>query len=1423
MTVDTAAGPESRTTRTMSPVHSVPVAVVGLACRAIGVDGPEALRRVLLEGRDVLARHDAAGAGALGVPAALARDPRYVGTAAMLPGQERFDHALFGLSLREAELLDPQHRLFLELCREALEDAAWLAPAAGRRVGVFGGCGSPIYLMTRLAGAGAALEAAGATALSFAAKPDFLSLRVAYRLDLRGPAMTVQTGCSTGMSVVQAAMAALAAGECEAALAGAACLTRLDPAGYLYHPGAIESPTGRCRPFDAAADGTVGGSGGAVVLLKRLADAERDGDHIHAVIRAVAITNDGGAKIGFTAPGEEAQAEAVARAFRVSGINPDTIGCVEAHGTATALGDPIELAALTRGFRAAGGTRLAHAALGSVKGNLGHADAAAGMLSIAKAVLSVAHGEIYPTANTTTPNPELRLAETPFRLPTAPEAWPAACHPRRMAVNCYGMGGTNLHAILEQAPAGSPRAAEPAGPLVFVLSAADEEILEALAARMAAAFTAGAAPAAVDVAFSLATGRPALAARRAVVAQDLAQAARLLTQPGPALPVLRDRPVVIDRADAAWAALLPDLTDSPDARGLVDGVAPARLVSGPADGTDPLMADPLMADPLMVDGRDRLQALARLWCLGVRIDWAAVFQGSHPRRVPLPVMPYRPTRCWIDLAPAEPVTAATVAPAAVMPAFVEAPLAAGTAMPATIVTGCAAPVTGLGTTLPLAEAGAVTGRVLLVLPGALGLAGRRPADPEELRQASALRARPGVDLTIIDTAPAVDLPPVTASALAARIRAEAAGDAPAVAFDGARRLVLVAEAVAAEDAAPLPDDGRPAPETAGPDLAHPAASAAAARLAALPVEPARGPALDAALDRLCAAHSVAMMRRSGVDMAPGAGITRAELDRRIGLVRGQGQGQGQGWSQGQGWGRMLDAALADLAADGLLTIAGDRLIWGPAVADLPAPDAAADRVRAIDPDHAGLVALIDHCMAAHGEVFAGRRPATTVIAGREAGRLFTGAGPAIERHSSRARVLDAAADAVVAAVDAAAAAGRTARIVEVGGGTGAFTGPVLDRLAGRTVDYLFTDVSGEFVARARATLAARGLTGVRVARFDVSRDPADQGLEVGGADLVLALDVIHATADLRVSLDNVARLLRPGGLLLLAELVVARRWVNAIWGLATGWWVMADDRTTSPLIDPAAWRRVLEGAGFATEAVLPDTDGADTRLFIARNTRTGPAALALHEGALPAALPQARRHVLIRPVAAGDLVAAALAGAEARALEWATGAEAVAWTGEGRPDARQRHLLQRTGAAVLMPAGDAAAAPAAAPVDGDAAFALVAGLWHDLLGVTPEDAAADFYAAGGDSLIATRMLALLAERHGLDLPATALFAATTAGEMAGLIRVAAPAADAAATDAGADADLLDLLADIENMSDEEIAAAMARLEGQEQDGREVAE
>ncbi|WP_372073253.1 beta-ketoacyl synthase N-terminal-like domain-containing protein [Tistrella mobilis] len=1413
MTVDTADTAQS------FPVHTVPIAVTGLACRAIGVDGPDALRRVLLEGRDVLARHDAAGAEALGVPAALARDPRYVGTAAMLPGQESFDHALFGLSLREAELLDPQHRLFLELCREALEDAAWLAPAAGRRVGVFGGCGSPIYLMTRLAGAGAALEAAGATALSFAAKPDFLSLRVAYRLDLRGPAMTVQTGCSTGMSVVQAAVAALAAGECEAALAGAACLTRLDPAGYLHHPGAIESPTGRCRPFDAAADGTVGGSGGAVVVLKRLADAERDGDHVHAVIRAVAITNDGGAKIGFTAPGEAAQAEAVARAFHASGIHPDTIGCVEAHGTATALGDPIEVAALTRGFRAAGGTRLAHAALGSVKGNLGHADAAAGMLSIAKAVLSVAHGEIYPTANTTRANPELRLAETPFRLPTAPEVWPVADHPRRMAVNCYGMGGTNLHAILEQAPARGPGATTLADPLVFVLSAADAEMLEALAALMAAAFTADDAPAALDAAFSLATGRPALAARRAVVARDLAEAAGLLTMPTPALPVLRDRPVVIDGADAGWAALLPDLTDSPDARGLVDGVAPARLVFGPDNAPT---GDP--ADPLIVDGRDRMQALARLWCLGVRVDWTAVFAGASPRRVPLPVMPYRPTRCWIDLAPVEPVTATTAAPVALTPAFVEAPLAAGTAMPATIVTGCAAPATGLGPTLPLAEAGAVTGRVLLVLPGALGLAGRRPADPEELRQARALRARPGVDLTIIDTAAAVDLPPAAASALAARIRAEAAGDVPAVAFDGARRLVLVAEAVLTDDAAPLPDDGWPAPETAGPEtagpeLAHPAASAAAARLAALPVEPARGPALEAALDRLCAAHSLAMLRTGGIDPVPGATITRAELDRRIGLVQGQGQMQGQM----QGWRRMLDAALADLAADGLLTIAGDRLIWGPAVTDLPAPDAVADRVRAIDPDHAGLVALIDHCMAAHGEVFAGRRPATTVIAGREAGRLFAGAGPAIERHSSRARVLDAAADAVVAAVDAAAAAGRTARIVEVGGGTGAFTGPVLDRLAGRAVDYLFTDVSGEFVARARATLAARGLTGVRVARFDVSRDPADQGLETGGADLVLALDVIHATADLGVSLDNVARLLRPGGLLLLAELVIARRWVNAIWGLATGWWVMADDRTTSPLIDPAAWRRVLEGAGFATEAVLPDTDGADTRLFIARNTRKTLADLALYEGELPEPLPPAMRHVLIRPAAAGDLVAAALAGAEARALEWATGAEAVAWTGDGRPDARLRGLLRHTRAAVLMPpaAADAAGAAAAAPVDGDAAFALVAGLWHDLLGVMPEDAAADFYAAGGDSLIATRMLALLAERHGLELPASALFAATTAGEMAGLIRAAAPAAEPAAIES--EADLLDLLADIESMSDDEIAAAMARLEGQEPDGREVAE
>ncbi|HET6763309.1 MAG TPA: type I polyketide synthase, partial [Longimicrobiaceae bacterium] len=499
------------------------IAVVALAGRFPGAESVEALWRMLQEGREGVRFFSDDELRAAGVDAAVLADPEYVRARGELGDVAGFDAGFFGMTPAEAALTPPEQRLFLECAHEALERCGH--PARGRRVGVFGGAGFNTYL---LGNAHPAVVASGGDTfpMVLANAADHLATRVAYRLDLRGPCLTVQTACSTSLVAVHYACQSLASGECDIALAGGATVVVPDRAGYPYSEGGILSPDGHCRPFDARAAGTVPSNGAAIVALRRLDDALADGDTVLAVILGSAVNNDGAAKVGYTAPGADGQAAVIAEALAVAGVDPATVGYVEAHGTGTAMGDPIEVAALARAY-ASGSARPGGIALGSIKGNLGHLDTAAGVTGLIKTVLSLYHRRIVPTVHFTSPNPAIDFAATPFRVADGLHHWTETTGPRRAAVSSFGMGGTNAHVVLQEAPASVAVPSERPWHLL-PLSAKTDAALAAARARLAEHLRGDAAAELADAAFTLQVGRQAFARRCAVVADSTEAAAAAL-------------------------------------------------------------------------------------------------------------------------------------------------------------------------------------------------------------------------------------------------------------------------------------------------------------------------------------------------------------------------------------------------------------------------------------------------------------------------------------------------------------------------------------------------------------------------------------------------------------------------------------------------------------------------------------------------------------------------------------------------------------------------------------------------------------------------------------------------------------------------------------------------------------------------------
>jgi acyl transferase domain-containing protein/thioesterase domain-containing protein/D-arabinose 1-dehydrogenase-like Zn-dependent alcohol dehydrogenase/acyl carrier protein len=515
----------------MNNTETYKIAIIGLAGRFPQAIDLEYFWTLLKNGREAVVEFSDEKLLATGIDPALLQHPDYVKSGMVIPGIADFDADFFEMSARDAEITDPQQRLFLECAWQVLEQAGYPPATTDASIGVYAGVSDNRYLSHCLEpNRETLLPTVGAYRLFTLSGKDYIATRTAYKLNLTGPAMSIQTACSTSLVAVHVACQSLLNMECDMVLAGGASIAVPQEQGYLYQEGMIMSPDGHCRAFDAQAQGTTGGGGVGVVLLKRLDDALADGDTIHAVIRGSAINNDGADKIGYTAPSVSGQSAVILEAQSVAEVHPDEISYIEAHGTGTPLGDPIEIQALTQAFRAKT-QRKGYCAIGSVKTNIGHADAAAGIAGLIKTILALKHQKLPPSLHYERPNPQIDFANSPFFVNHQLVDWKAdEATPRCAGVSSFGVGGTNAHVIVEEAPA--LESSGPSRPLQLItLSAKTPTALESATHNLSDWLQSHEEIALADVAYTLNQGRQSFAYRRSLVCSDINDALQQLGNP----------------------------------------------------------------------------------------------------------------------------------------------------------------------------------------------------------------------------------------------------------------------------------------------------------------------------------------------------------------------------------------------------------------------------------------------------------------------------------------------------------------------------------------------------------------------------------------------------------------------------------------------------------------------------------------------------------------------------------------------------------------------------------------------------------------------------------------------------------------------------------------------------------------------------
>jgi nonribosomal peptide synthetase protein BlmVIII len=1259
-----AAGPE-------------PIAIIAMAGRFPGADTVPQFWANLRAGTESVSRLRASDLLLADHDPEHVLHPRFVGAEGVLTDPALFDAGFFGYSPREASVMDPQHRIALELAWELFDSVGYDPARLDAHAGVFVSAGLSAYLVRNLlagdrAGQRAAQQEHGLHLLMHNDK-DFAATTISYQLGLTGPSFAVGSACSSSLVAVHLACQSLQSHECDLAVAGGVYVQIPHGSGYVHTDDGVYSPDGRCAAFDASASGTVGGSGAGMVLLKRLSEAVRDRDHLDAVILGSAVGNDGAAKIGYTAPSVPGQAGTIMEAHAVAGVPADTIGYVEAHGTGTRLGDPVEVEALTQAF-SLGTTRRQFCALGSVKASIGHLDAAAGIVGLIKAALVVRDGEIPASLHYRRPSPAIDFAATPFYVAAAAARWPDGSGPRRAGVSSFGIGGTNAHLVLEEPPPAARPPGRAAGPpgaeQILPLSARSPQALAAVRRELAEFLAARPEADLADVAGTLA-GRRALPCRQAVTARGSAAAARVLAEPGDAEEAvpgreavflfpgqgmldadavlsLRESEPVFARHLGACAGLLAEAGFS-----LQEALRPGA----PAPAAQPALVavEYALASTLIEWGVQPAAMLGHSLGEYTAATLAGVFsladvlrlvvaRAKLCERLPagrmlavglaeeqlLPLLPggvelaavNAPDRCVVAGRPAalgalaarlrEGGTACRPLPVArafhtadvepIREAFAGALRDVQLAKPER---GYVSSVTGtwadaddvcrpgywlehLRQPVRFAEAaGACLGLGPAALieagpPQGLGrLARRQPGFHGGHQVQQCLPAAP--DQPAGDPS-ALSLAPVAARLWAAGCDIDLATVRPR---QQPRRLSLPASRLHRQRHWVDPPP-RPVP--------LPPVSALAAGLRETPPPESlvcRGiddyPGLRAGLDGLCAQAATWLLARRGIGMHAGARYRLPDLQRRLGIL--------------PQFTRMLGVLLDAMAAAGLLTRAGDEVTMtaepGPGTADGSNIRATVTRLTREHPGFAGLAELLLHCAEGYpsaltepGEALRllypdGRADLLTRTLGgqtvphRGVGQLTWLTGELLERLSGELR--------------------RPVRVLEAGAGEGALTEALAGRLGRGRLIYHATDISPGFVSNLAAQARQRQLDWVRTSRFDITEDPARQGLAGHRYDLVCGLDVLHATADLRRSLAHLRSLLAPGGLLALVETTAADRWLSLIWGLSDGWWSYTDQRSSGPLLDAAGWDALIGDMNFENAEIVVPRDGPrDAALVLAQ-------------------------------------------------------------------------------------------------------------------------------------------------------------------------------------------------------------------------------
>jgi 3-oxoacyl-(acyl-carrier-protein) synthase/SAM-dependent methyltransferase len=1112
-----------------------PIAIVGMGLRMPGgVKDAATMTRLLWSGVDAVGpipsdRWD--------LNSLFDADPDAVGRmitreGGFLDGIDRFDADFFGISPREAASMDPQQRLLLEVCWHALEDAGYAnAALEGSRTGVYMGVSNSDY--ARMVWQRRELiDAYCASGTAFSV----LAGRVSYCLGLRGPSLAVDTACSSSLVALHLACGALRGGECDMALAGGINLILSPEFNIAFTKARMMAPDGRCKTFDAAADGYVRGEGVGVLVLKRLDDALAAGDRIAAVVHGSAVNQDGSSN-GLTAPNGPAQEAVIRAALAQGGIAPADVSYVEAHGTGTPLGDPIEVGALAAVF-AGSRERATPLLIGSVKTHVGHLEAAAGVAGIIKVILSLERRSIPANLHFNTGNPRIEWDVLPIDVPRVTTAWqarparPARPQARLAGVSSFGFSGTNAHAVLGEAPvrsAAAPRLPPPAGMFVLPLSARDDESLRELAGRYAgwfdeAGFADGGTLA--DACFTAGVGRKHFRHRltaSGATAKALASGLTAFAAGAESAPRVLHGVTEVGSAPKVGFFFVGELPPSP---GFVDELydtAPAF--------------------------RRALDACAAM--LQPRFDLRAQLQGALPDADPLWV---RPACVAVEYALAALWQSWGVEPDAVV----------GHGVGEISAARCAG-VRSLREALTWAAAG----------------------EPSELRAVPADRAAHSPSRSLLSPAPrdaalaalraqgvsaVIEIGPQTVTHLLQRLQqlyvAGASIDWHGFAADCGRRRVAL----------PLyPFRGRrywiePAPAPANPWVRVAASLDRHSNLGPVDLNALAYPAIWESLERLTVGHAVMILKEAGLFMA--AGETRS-IDEVLAVA-----------GIGADHRRLIGRWLSRLCATGLLARDGNSFV---AAAALPTPDLEAlwtDAQRRLG-GNPQLLAYLKNCGALLSGVLRGSvSPLETLFPGGS----FALARELYERSATMRYINALAAQALETFVHASS---WPLAVMEVGAGSGATSASLLPVL-GESASYLFTDVSPFFLDQARARFV--GASAASVAKlafrlFDMDRDPAEQGFEDGAFDLIVSANAVHASADLPLVLSRLRRLLAPGGALMLVESTTDFAWFDMSTGLIEGWQHFTDaSRQDQPLLSAPQWLDALTAAGFVGARAWPPSD-----------------------------------------------------------------------------------------------------------------------------------------------------------------------------------------------------------------------------------------